>query len=44
VPKLAAVVLDVACGQGLATRALGAAGASKVIGVDASEAMIEMSR
>lgn len=36
------VVLDVACGQGLATRALVAAGARRVIGVDASAAMIEL--
>lgn len=35
-------VLDVACGQGLATRALAAAGARRVVGVDASAAMIDL--
>jgi SAM-dependent methyltransferase len=39
-----AVVLDVACGQGLATRALAQAGAEGVVGVDASEAMIDIAR
>jgi SAM-dependent methyltransferase len=39
-----AVVLDVACGQGLATRAVAAAGAAKVIGTDASEAMVHLAR
>ncbi len=40
VPALdGAVVLDVACGQGLVTRALAEAGATRVIGVDSSEAM-----
>jgi SAM-dependent methyltransferase len=37
-------VLDLACGQGLATRALAEAGAGSVTGVDASEAMIELAR
>jgi SAM-dependent methyltransferase len=36
-----ATVLDLACGQGLATRALAAAGAGRVVGVDASAAMVE---
>jgi ubiquinone/menaquinone biosynthesis C-methylase UbiE len=45
VPPLGgAHVLDVACGQGLATRALADAGAASVHGVDASEAMIELAR
>jgi SAM-dependent methyltransferase len=35
-------VLDLACGQGLAARALAAAGAGVVVGVDASAAMIEL--
>ncbi len=39
-----AVVLDVACGQGLATRALAVAGARRVVGVDSSEAMIDLAR
>ena len=39
-----AAVLDVACGQGLATRALATAGAGAVIGVDSSEAMLEIAR
>lgn len=39
-----AVVLDVACGQGLATRALAAGGAERVVGTDRSEAMIEIAR
>jgi SAM-dependent methyltransferase len=39
-----ATVLDLACGQGLATRALAAAGAEHVIGTDRSEAMIELAR
>ena len=33
-----AVVLDVACGQGLATRAVATAGAARVVGVDAPHA------
>jgi SAM-dependent methyltransferase len=39
-----AVVLDVACGQGLATRAVATAGAARVVGVDASERMVELAR
>lgn len=39
-----AVVLDLACGQGLATRALAEAGARRVIGVDLSGAMVERAR
>lgn len=37
-----AVVLDIACGTGLATRAVAAAGAAMVVGVDASEAMVRL--
>jgi len=37
-------VLDVACGQGHATRAVAAAGAARVVGVDSSAAMIERAR
>lgn len=37
-------VLDLACGQGLASRALATAGAARVLGVDASEAMIGLAR
>jgi ubiquinone/menaquinone biosynthesis C-methylase UbiE len=45
VPELAgAEVLDVACGQGLATRALADAGAASVLGVDLAPAMIEIAR
>ena len=33
-------MLDVACGQGLATRVLAAAGAHRVVGTDLSDAMI----
>ena len=45
VPDLAgAEVLDVACGQGLATRALAEAGAASVIGVDSAETMIEIAQ
>jgi ubiquinone/menaquinone biosynthesis C-methylase UbiE len=45
VPDLhGAVVLDIACGQGIATRALAKAGASRVVGVDASERMIDLAR
>lgn len=44
-PGLAgARVLDVACGQGLATRALVDAGATSVIGVDSAAPMIELAR
>jgi ubiquinone/menaquinone biosynthesis C-methylase UbiE len=39
-----ASVLDIACGQGLATRALAAAGAKSVIGVDSSVTMIELAK
>jgi 2-polyprenyl-3-methyl-5-hydroxy-6-metoxy-1,4-benzoquinol methylase len=43
IPDIAgASVLDVACGQGLATRALAEAGAARVVGTDASEAMIAL--
>lgn len=38
------VVLDVACGQGLATRALADVGARRVVGIDASMAMIERAK
>ena len=45
VPPLAgAEVLDVACGQGLATRALAEAGAASVVGVDLAPSMIETAR
>jgi ubiquinone/menaquinone biosynthesis C-methylase UbiE len=45
VPNLdGAVILDVACGQGLATRALARAGAGAVVGVDSSEAMVKIAR
>jgi SAM-dependent methyltransferase len=43
-PLEGAVVLDVACGQGLATRAVAAAGAAMVIGTDASETMVRLAR
>jgi SAM-dependent methyltransferase len=39
-----AVVLDVACGQGLATRVVATAGAARVVGVDASERMVDLAR
>jgi ubiquinone/menaquinone biosynthesis C-methylase UbiE len=43
VPQLSGQrILDVACGQGLATRALLTAGAHSVIGIDASAGMIKM--
>jgi SAM-dependent methyltransferase len=43
VPPLAgAEVLDVACGQGFATRALAQGGATLVVGVDASAVMVEL--
>jgi SAM-dependent methyltransferase len=35
-------VLDLACGQGLVSRALAEAGASQVVGVDSSAAMLEI--
>jgi SAM-dependent methyltransferase len=45
VPDLAgASVLDVACGQGLATRSLAEAGAADVVGTDATDAMIALAR
>lgn len=37
-------VLDVCCGQGLATRAVAAAGAAHVTGVDVASAMIDLAR
>lgn len=37
-------VADIACGQGIASRALAAAGAARVIGVDASAEMIMRAR
>lgn len=44
-PELAgADVLDLACGQGLATRALAAAGAARVVGVDTSTGMLDRAR
>lgn len=44
-PLLAgAEVLDLACGQGLATRALAGAGARRVVGVDSSAVMLEHAR
>jgi ubiquinone/menaquinone biosynthesis C-methylase UbiE len=43
VPDLTeADVLDVACGQGLATRAIADAGARSVVGIDSSATMIEL--
>jgi SAM-dependent methyltransferase len=39
-----ATVLDIACGQGLATRTIASAGAKRVIGADLSEAMIDRAR
>lgn len=39
-----ATVLDVACGQGLAARAVAAAGAARVVGTDLSEAMVALAR
>lgn len=45
IPDLAgAAVLDVACGQGLATRALADGGAARVVGIDSSPAMIDLAR
>jgi ubiquinone/menaquinone biosynthesis C-methylase UbiE len=38
------VVLDIACGQGLASRSLAAAGAAEVVGLHNSEAMLELAR
>jgi ubiquinone/menaquinone biosynthesis C-methylase UbiE len=37
-------VIDVACGQGLAARALAEAGAASVVGVDSAPAMLEVAR
>jgi SAM-dependent methyltransferase len=37
-------VLDLACGQGLAARAIAEAGAAQVVGVDSSPAMLENAR
>ncbi len=37
-------VLDIACGQGLATRGLARKGANRVTGVDSSAAMLELAR
>ncbi len=37
-------VLDIACGQGLATRAVAGAGAKSVTGIDASPAMVDLAR
>lgn len=39
-----ATVLDVACGQGLASRALVEAGATRVTGVDSAAGMLELAR
>jgi len=39
-----ACVLDLACGQGLATRAIAVAGVRRVVGVDASEEMVRLAR
>lgn len=38
------VVLDVACGQGLATRAVAAGGAARVVGTDESDTMVSLAR
>jgi ubiquinone/menaquinone biosynthesis C-methylase UbiE len=43
-PLEGASVLDVGCGQGLATRAAAAAGARRVVGTDSSEVMVELAR
>lgn len=43
-PLDGAAVLDVACGQGLASRAVAAAGAAMVVGTDASGAMVSLAR
>ena len=43
-PLDGARVLDVGCGQGLATRAVAAAGAAAVVGTDASDAMVARAR
>ncbi len=45
VPELAGLaVLDLACGQGLATRALAQAGAAAVLGIDSAPGMIDRAR
>ena len=45
VPAIEGVdVLDLACGQGIATRALATAGARRVVGVDSSAAMLDLAR
>lgn len=45
VPPLdGATVVDVGCGQGLATRALADAGAARVVGVDSSAEMLRLAR
>jgi SAM-dependent methyltransferase len=45
VPDLrGATVLDLACGQGIVTRALAEVGARAVVGVDSSDAMLERAR
>ncbi len=38
------VVVDVGCGQGLATRTVAAAGAARVVGVDSSAEMVALAR
>jgi ubiquinone/menaquinone biosynthesis C-methylase UbiE len=43
-PLAGATVLDLACGSGLATRTLAAAGADRVVGVDSSEAMLAIAQ
>jgi ubiquinone/menaquinone biosynthesis C-methylase UbiE len=44
-PSLAGqAVVDVGCGQGLATRAVAAAGAARVVGVDSSPEMVALAR
>ncbi len=43
-PLVGSRVLDVACGQGLATRALADAGVTEVVGVDSSGEMLELAR
>jgi len=42
--KLRGSVVDVGCGQGLATRALAERGADRVVGIDASEGMLRIAR
>ncbi len=38
------VVADLACGQGLAARALAESGAAEVVGIDSSETMLDLAR